>query len=66
MTLGLGRIHALRSRVKANMVAKQHDGQSLIEYALILVLVAAVIAGALTAFGGAIDTFYGAINSALP
>jgi pilus assembly protein Flp/PilA len=40
------------------------DGQAMIEYALILVLIAVVVIGILTTLGGSVDSTFNTINSA--
>jgi len=41
------------------------EGQSLVEYALILVLIATVVIGILTLLGGKVSQVFGRINSGL-
>ena len=41
------------------------SGQGLVEYALILLLVALAVVTALGAFGGALDAYYGSIVAAV-
>ncbi|MCU0463814.1 MAG: Flp family type IVb pilin [Anaerolineae bacterium] len=43
----------------------REKGQGLIEYALILVLVAIVVIAILTALGGQVDAAFSTVNSAL-
>ena len=43
----------------------KEEGQGLVEYALILVLIAVVVIGILTALGGRISGVFGKINSTL-
>ena len=45
--------------------SKREEGQGLAEYALILVLIAIVVIGALTALGGQIDTVLQSITTGL-
>lgn len=44
---------------------RREDGQSLVEYALIIALVAIVLVGALTALAGGIGNVFAAIQAAL-
>ena len=50
-------------RVAAQL--EQNRGQGLVEYALIIVLVAIVVIGALTALGGSVQTVFETIIGAL-
>lgn len=43
----------------------KEDGQGLVEYALILVLIAIVVIGILTLLGGKVSTVFSSINSSL-
>jgi pilus assembly protein Flp/PilA len=43
----------------------KEDGQGLVEYALILVLIAVVVIAVLTALGGKVNTVFTSINSGL-
>ena len=43
----------------------KEDGQGLVEYALILVLIAIVVIGILTVLGGKVSQVYSSINSGL-
>ena len=43
----------------------REDGQGLVEYALILVLIAIVVIGVLTLLGNKVSTVFSAINSGL-
>ena len=43
----------------------KEDGQGLVEYALILVLIAIVVIGILTVLGGKVSTVFSSINSGL-
>ena len=43
----------------------KEDGQGLVEYALILVLIAIVVIGILTILGGKVSTVFSTINSGL-
>jgi Flp pilus assembly pilin Flp len=45
---------------------KSEIGQGLTEYAILLVLVAAVVIGALTTFGSTVGSMYTTIANALP
>jgi pilus assembly protein Flp/PilA len=42
------------------------EGQTLVEYALLLVLIALVVIAMLTGVGGKVNTTFSKINSALP
>ncbi len=44
----------------------EEDGQALIEYGLLISLIALVIVAALTLFGGAIYNMYGRTNNKMP
>ena len=43
----------------------KEDGQGLVEYALILVLIAIVVIGILTVLGGKVSSVFGTISSKL-
>ena len=43
----------------------KEDGQGLVEYALILVLIAIVVIGILTLLGGKVSTVFSSVNSAM-
>ncbi len=43
----------------------KEDGQGLVEYALILVLIAIVVIGVLSILGGKVSTVFSTINSGL-
>jgi pilus assembly protein Flp/PilA len=43
----------------------KEDGQGLVEYALILVLIAIVVIGILTVLGGKVSSVFSTINSGL-
>ena len=43
----------------------KEDGQGLVEYALILVLIAIVVIGILSLLGGKVSTVFSTINSSL-
>ena len=43
----------------------REEGQGLVEYALILVLIAIVVIGILTLLGGKVSTVFSSINSGL-
>lgn len=47
------------------MFIPREEGQGLVEYALIIVLVAIVVIAALTALGGTVQTVFETITSAL-
>ena len=51
--------------VKVMLFAKKEKGQGLVEYALILVLVAIVVIAALTILGPIIGGVFSQVNSAL-
>jgi pilus assembly protein Flp/PilA len=42
----------------------REDGQGLVEYALILLLIALAVLGSLTVFGGSLNTYYQGIVTA--
>lgn len=44
----------------------EEDGQSMVEYGLILALVAVVVIGVLTAMGGGLQKLFQKINNELP
>ena len=44
----------------------EEDGQSLVEYALLLSLIALAVVTAITLFGTKINDFYGSANNRLP
>ena len=52
-------------RVATQRGLRSEDGQGLVEYALIILLVAVVLVGALTSFGGALSGLYQQAVSAL-
>jgi pilus assembly protein Flp/PilA len=54
-----------RKEVKAMLFAKKEKGQGLVEYALILVLVAIVVIAALTILGPIIGNVFTSINEGL-
>jgi pilus assembly protein Flp/PilA len=54
-----------RKEVKVMLFAKKEKGQGLVEYALILVLVAIVVIAALTILGPIIGNIFTDINTAL-
>jgi Flp pilus assembly pilin Flp len=43
----------------------EERGQTLVEYALIIALLAVALIGGLTAFGGGVDGLYGVIQEAI-
>ena len=45
---------------------KDEEGQGLVEYALILVLIAIVVIIAMTAVGKKVNTTFGTINNTMP
>jgi pilus assembly protein Flp/PilA len=47
-------------------IAKDNRGQSMIEYALIIALIAVVVIAAVTALGGKVTNVFQAITDALP
>ena len=47
-------------------VSDDQDGASLVEYALLIALIAAVAFIAVTAFGGSLSTKYSEISTSLP
>ena len=59
---------ALRSDVlnRVRRLAHDQSGQTLVEYALILAVVAVGLVAALTGISGALERAFGAISSALP
>ena len=46
-------------------LARSEDGQTLVEYALIIALISIVLVAALSNFGGGVDGIYGVIQSAI-
>ncbi|HEY3111869.1 MAG TPA: Flp family type IVb pilin [Chloroflexota bacterium] len=48
-----------------NAVNNREEGQGLVEYALIIALVAVLLTGALTLLQGGISTVFGSINNSL-
>ena len=57
--------YALRALDVMSRPFRREEGQGMVEYALILVLVALVIIAALTLLGGKLSTVFGAINAGL-
>ncbi len=51
------------ARIAACRMFREEKGQSLVEYALIILLVALVVIGALTTFGGSVLNLYQAITA---
>ena len=45
--------------------AREEEGQGLVEYALILVLIAIVVIGVLTLLGGRVSEVFSSINSGM-
>ena len=60
-------VHSVASRVYLAIRALQdrEEGQALVEYALLLSLIAVVSIGVLTALGTNVSTIFSSINSAL-
>lgn len=54
---------SLRSRLGA--IARREEGQGMVEYALILVLIAIVVIAVLTLVGGHVSDTFSSVNSAL-
>jgi pilus assembly protein Flp/PilA len=48
-----------------NSFARDEEGQDLLEYALLVALIALVAVGAVTAAGGSVSTIFGNIAAAL-
>ena len=48
-----------------NMILQSKKGQGMVEYGLILALIAVVVIGALTTMGGGINTMFGSVNTKL-
>jgi pilus assembly protein Flp/PilA len=48
-----------------NALSNQEDGQDLLEYALLVALIALVAVGAVTAAGGQVSAIFGAIAAQL-
>jgi pilus assembly protein Flp/PilA len=65
------RMHHIKSRMIKGVNAMlrsffaKEDGQGLVEYALILVLIAIVVIGILTLLGGKVSSVFSTINSGL-
>ena len=55
---------AVMMSIKRFFEKKGVDGQAMIEYALILVLIAVVVIGILTTLGDSVNTTFGTINEA--
>jgi len=45
---------------------REDQGQDLVEYAMLLALIALIVAGGVTAFGGALNTFYNTLFNSIP
>jgi pilus assembly protein Flp/PilA len=45
---------------------REDQGQDLVEYAMLLALIAIVVAVGVTAFGGALNGFYAGLFNAIP
>lgn len=56
---------SLISQLKVYALVKDEEGQGMVEYALIIALVAIVLAAALTGLEGGIDGVFKSIQSAL-
>jgi pilus assembly protein Flp/PilA len=52
-------------RMLHSFFAREEEGQGLVEYALILVLIAIVVIGILTLLGGKVSEVFSSINSGL-
>jgi len=48
-----------------DQIEREEEGQGLVEYALILVLIAIVVIGILTVLGGKVSSVFSTINSGL-
>lgn len=57
------RICGARSKIVVRRIFNEEKGQSLVEYALIILLIALVVIGSLTTFGGAVLNLYTAITA---
>ncbi len=57
----IGHIHSLLHRVSSDQ-----EGASLVEYALLVTLIAAVAFVAVAAFGGSLNAEYGSIADSMP
>jgi pilus assembly protein Flp/PilA len=53
------------SQVVRRLIREDH-GQDLVEYAMLLALIALVVVGGVTAFGTAISTWYTTLSGRLP
>ncbi len=60
----MGRIHPLGMVLKHTWRAE--EGQALVEYALILFLIALVVIGVLGAMGGAVSSMLSVVSSEFP
>lgn len=56
----------MKLAIKFLLFVQCEDGQALIEYVLILVLLAIVVILMMTGLGGTVNSTYSKINSALP
>jgi len=45
---------------------QEDQGQDLVEYAMLLALIALVVVGGITTFGGALNTFYSGLSARIP
>jgi Flp pilus assembly pilin Flp len=59
------KLQAMVASVKRFMEERAKDGQALVEYALILVLVAIAVMVMLTALGGTVNTTFDTVNTKL-
>ena len=55
----------MRAYLSALALRDREEGQALVEYALLLSLIAVVSIGVLTALGGSVSKIFSQINSAL-
>ena len=60
----MGRIHPLAMVLKRTW--RVEEGQALVEYALILFLIALVVIGVLGAMGGAVSSMLSVVSSEFP
>ena len=59
------RLLPMRAYLKVLALRDREEGQALVEYALLLSLIAVVSIGILTALGTSVSTIFSQINSAL-